>query len=324
MQIVASNSSRVRVSAWLTLVYLGGCVVEPSGMAGEDGITNAETESGGRESSGSESGPSGDGDGESEGESETAPLADLPSETSTDESGGEPSCNVAECMGKVYACGDCIDNDDDGLIDGEEPECWGPCDNNESGFKGNIPGQSHAPCTSMDCYFDGDSGSGNDGCTWSHACDPSQPNPSACEYDASTNIPGSGMTCEQAQQDQDAACEAVCGPLTPNGCDCFGCCEIVVDATAYTVYLGSGEGEGTCTMADVADPTKCAPCVQVDSCLNPCEPEACELCIGQTELPDDCDPSCPDGLEACDPAAQNTDCPFDFVCISGCCHEPVK
>jgi hypothetical protein len=244
-------------------------------------------------------------------------------DTDTDTDTGSDECIVAECAGKVYQCGDCIDNDADDKIDSEEAECWGPCDNNESGFKGNIPGQAHSPCNQVDCYFDSNSGAGYDQCNWSHSCDPSEPNPSACEYDPDTNIPGTGMDCEMAQQQQDPSCNEVCGPLTPNGCDCFGCCEIMVDDASYTVYLGSGEGEGTCTMADVADPTKCSPCVQVESCLNPCVAENCELCIGQVELPDDCEPTCEGDLQACDPLLNNTDCPNGGICISGCCQGPV-
>ncbi len=33
--------------------------------------------------------------------------------------------------GNSYGCGDCIDNDGDGLIDDRDPECLGPCDNTE-------------------------------------------------------------------------------------------------------------------------------------------------------------------------------------------------
>jgi hypothetical protein len=240
----------------------------------------------------------------------------------TDTGNGE--CVVTACQGKVYQCGDCIDNeDDDTLIDSADPDCFGPCDNNEAGFKGEIPGQNQAPCTAMDCYFDGDSGSGNDSCHWSHSCDPSQPNPSDCSYDENTSIPGSGMNCAEAQQTQEEACLDYCGPLVPNGCDCFGCCNIISGDEIYTVYLGTqdADGNGTCGVDTVADPELCSPCVQVASCSNDCHPEECEICIGQTELPDDCTQAeCPDGVQSCDPANNSSDCPAGNVCVTGCCY----
>jgi hypothetical protein len=239
----------------------------------------------------------------------------------TDTGSGE--CVMTSCQGKVYQCGDCVDNDQDGVADSADPDCWGPCQNNESGFKGEIPGQNQAPCTAMDCYFDGDSGSGNDACHWTHSCDPSNPNPSECTYDENTQIPGSSMSCEEAQMTQEAACLEYCGPIVPNGCDCFGCCDLTVDGQTYTVYLGTedAEGNGTCTLDGIADPEACAPCVQVASCSNDCNPEECEICIGQTELPDDCEMAeCPDGVQACDPALNSTDCPVGNVCVTGCCY----
>ena len=103
--------------------------------------------------------------------------------------GGTFTCYVAPCQGHVYQCGDCIDNDGDGLIDSQDPDCLGACQNNESGFTGNIPGQNNAPCKS-DCYWDQDTGSGNDDCYWDHSCDPFEQGPPAatnpeigCAYD---------------------------------------------------------------------------------------------------------------------------------------------
>jgi hypothetical protein len=243
-------------------------------------------------------------------------------ETGSETTGGTPGeCVVTECSGKVYECGDCLDNDDDGSADVADANCWGPCDNNEAGFKGNIPGQNQAPCTVMDCYFDGDSGTGNDGCYWSHACDPSEPSPSGCNYNPNAQIPGSGLDCETAQQMQAPLCEDYCEPLTPNGCDCFGCCEVEHEGEYYTVFLGTGGDEGTCSVEDVADPDKCAPCVQVESCFNPCVEEECEICIGDTVIPEDCDEAgCPDGIQPCDPANNSSDCPQGLICLTGCCY----
>ncbi|MCC6528428.1 MAG: hypothetical protein IT373_37630, partial [Polyangiaceae bacterium] len=87
--------------------------------------------------------------------------------------GGQGPCIVTQCTNQVYACGDCTDNDGDGLIDWADPDCLGPCSNNEEGFDLLIPGGSNT--CQLDCYYDSNSGSGNDSCYWDHRCDPLEP-----------------------------------------------------------------------------------------------------------------------------------------------------
>src|SRR6185295_13509379 len=139
---------------------------------------------------------------------------------------------------------------------------------------------------------------------------------------------------------QAAMCATVCGPITPNGCDCFGCCELPAGGGNY-VFLGSRDasGAGTCTLATASDPASCHPCTPVGACLNPCD--HCELCLGATTLPPDCfapppvdggmplpdgappppvdagptpPPRCAPGVQACglptDPA-----CPTSYFCL---------
>jgi hypothetical protein len=75
--------------------------------------------------------------------------------------------------------------------------------------------------------------------------------------------------------------------LTPNGCDCYGCCEIPLpNMSTVTVLLSLG-----CTQEKLTDPSICQPCKQVPDCLNPSD--TCEYCLGKTELPPECSP--PDG-----------------------------
>ena len=100
-----------------------------------------------------------------------------------------------------------------------------------------------------------------------------------------------------------------------------GCCEIPVPGTSTTatVFLESGHVQGPhlCDMASLTDPTKCAPCTQVPSCLNPCD--ACELCVGKTELPASCaDQTCPAGVQKCGLVGQ-APCLQGQSCIMGCC-----
>jgi hypothetical protein len=237
---------------------------------------------------------------------------------------GLPS-DASPCQGKIYACGDGKDNDDDGLIDHQDPDCMGACDNTEDSFYAGIPG--HPPPCLADCYFDQDSGAGNDDCYWNHRCDPSEVAPSyypeayngnTCAYDSNTATPGTTSSCSELSAMQSQYCVDYCGPLTPNGCDCFGCCELPADSGNF-VWLGSTgvNGESVCTLDEATDPTVCHPCAQVPSCINDCAP--CELCIGKTTLPPECfDPQCPAGIEPCCGEGLEP-CPKGAYCITGCC-----
>jgi len=237
-------------------------------------------------------------------------------------SGCGNTCVVATCQGKVYACGDCLDNDGDCKIDSKDPSCLGPCDNTENSYFGGIPGQNNSPCKS-DCYFDSDTGAGNDQCYWSHACDPHEvaplysPEGDKCSYDPNANISGTAFGCVDLYATQSATCTSYCGPLVPNGCDCFGCCTIPGAPTP--VWLGSENppGTGSCTIDTVGDPTKCKPCEQVPSCLNTCE--TCEICVGKPVLPPACSSQiCPAGKAVCGQPGQPA-CPLGQSCITGCC-----
>jgi hypothetical protein len=251
-------------------------------------------------------------------------------------------CYIAPCQGHVYACGDCMDNDGDGLYDWQDPDCLGPCQNNEAGFYGAIPGQNNAPCK-MDCYWDQDTGAGNDNCYWDHGCDTFEQGPMpctaatcpeiGCNYDPNTQVSGAPVPsgandCEYLLANQSAQCNSYCGVLAPNGCDCFGCCENPNKPGSF-VYAGSvdSSGRGTCdpNPATLEDPTKCKPCTPVNytsggSCYNACA--HCELCFGKTELPADCYgdmgavPYCPTGVQPC---TATMPCPANFYCTTGCC-----
>jgi len=258
--------------------------------------------------------------------------------------GGAPTVTSA-CQGHIYECGDIIDNDGDGLVDYQDPDCLGPCDNTEGSYYGGIPGQAGPACT-VDCYFDQDSGSGNDDCHWNHQCDEHEQAPdyypeheegAACAYNPNANTPGTSASCDEMYETQSQLCYDYCGPLTPNGCDCFGCCELPAGGGNY-VWLGSEDasGNGSCSLADVGDPTKCQPCKPVAACLNDCGP--CEVCIGKPAPDPGCGPAgtggsagvggmggggappaqCEEGVQSCGLSGQEP-CGSDFYCITGCC-----
>ena len=249
-----------------------------------------------------------------------------------DDDGGERwLCFVATCGGAVTQCGNCLDDDGDGRVDSRDRQCLGPCDNGESPALGGGGGSSGNACVS-DCYFDFGEGQGNDGCRWDHRCDPLAVEPSfdpegpGCAYDAE-RVGGRECPAEQSAQ-----CIDVCRPLTPSGCDCFGCCtfDAIADRPAAQggthVWLGSvamGTNESTCSLDTVEDRTRCRPCTPVADCYNPCGP--CELCVGRTSLPAGCAGAdggtamrCEGGEQPCGLRGE-PECPLDTYCISGCC-----
>jgi len=211
-------------------------------------------------------------------------------------------------------CTDGIDNDADGKIDYDDPECVGGYDNDEATFAWGVPGFNTDACKT-DCFFDGNSGSGDDNCLWQLKCDPASTAPN-CPYDAAYSAAHAAECSLSSSQTQ--VCVDRCSKLVPDGCDCFGCCS--VPGLAKPVRLAA-----TCTAADFANPAKCPPCTQVTQCLNPCE--RCEICIGKPALPDDCATpngcppyACPAGAIACGAyGVAPSLCPAGTSCVTGCC-----
>jgi hypothetical protein len=219
-------------------------------------------------------------------------------------------------------CSDGIDNDGDGLIDSADPECTGPNDNDESSFATGIPGDNVDACK-QDCFFDGNSGMGDDGCEWQLQCDPKSTS-NKCPYSQSYVDKHATECSVSASQSQ--RCLDSCRKLVPNGCDCFGCCAVPGAPTPIRL-------DPTCTAKDFGDPTKCSPCTQVTQCMKPCG--RCELCVGKTTVPADCGatttdagtttppdagtgtPTCSDGV-SCVPGAGAV-CPSGYACVTGCC-----
>jgi hypothetical protein len=183
-------------------------------------------------------------------------LADVPF---TQNDAGQVLCGDAPC-----ACSDGLDNDNDGFVDGFDVECTGPYDNDEGSFATGIPGDNRDPVW-QDCFFDGNSGSGDDGCRYQTGCMTGelQPDDSRCT-----------LTQE---------CVDFCQPFTPNGCDCFGCCEVFTGDESVFVQIGS-----SCSLDQIDDETACPRCIQTTECVNTCG--ECELCAGKTvdDLPDSC------------------------------------
>jgi len=212
------------------------------------------------------------------------------------------------CVPGNTQCTNCVDDDGDGVADAWDPDCTSPLDNDETSFDLGIPDRiSRDPCK-QDCKFDGNSGSGDDNCFRDLKCDPESAEP-YCPYDASK------MCLPQPPK-----CIDMCLGITPNGCDCFGCCEFALpDASKVTVRIGVSS---LCNSKSVADSEACKPCTQVTDCLNPCD--ACEYCLGKDELPSGC--ASPDGGlggQGCStnqtPCSPTVPCPAGDYCLTGCC-----
>jgi hypothetical protein len=241
-------------------------------------------------------------------------------------------------------CSDGKDNDNDGKIDAVDPECVGPCDNDEGSYATGIPGDNIDACK-QDCFFDGDSGAGNDGCDWNLKCDPANPGKYAakvCEYDARFAMQGKNCQAMPSQK-----CLDTCRSITPNGCDCFGCCTVPVNGMQVSVKL-----QPSCSAAKFGDPVACPRCTPVTSCQNTCE--TCEVCVGKPAPDPSCPtvapppptpspspppppgvdaappppppppgptPTCASGIVTCGPGGQvaTTGCATGFYCLTGCC-----
>jgi hypothetical protein len=219
---------------------------------------------------------------------------------------------AVQCGDHVCACANGADDDGDGRADLGDPECISSWDDDEDSFATGMPGDNRDDAC-QDCFFDGNSGSGNDGCR----------TPTSCLLTGlATSGQGSCSSCEQPQR-----CVDYCRAYTPNGCDCFGCCEVRVTASDVRhVLLGGGcDLDGTTLKG-------CTECVPNPTCNNPCG--RCELCPGKTEadLPADCTgtppsdagtPSEPPG-HSCDQGATVCGegyalCPSGALCQFGCC-----
>jgi hypothetical protein len=265
---------------------------ESAGGSSNGGSSNGGSSNGGSSNGGSSNGGSSNGG------------------TGVGGSGGSADwCTDGGCV-----CSNGRDDDGDGLIDGLDPECTGATDNDEGSFSTGIPGDNRDP-NWQDCFFDGNSGAGEDGCRYHTDClygtlEPDDPD------------------CVLSQE-----CIDFCQKLTPNGCDCFGCCTVGAGDDAVDVMIGTD-----CSVANLDDEEACPRCVKTTDCNNDCG--ECELCPGKTvdDLPDSCTPppppdggtydggtppppnTCNNGEQVCSP---DIPCPGELYCSFGCCIEQV-
>ena len=222
------------------------------------------------------------------------------------------------CVPGGPQCNNCVDDDHDGRIDGNDIECTGALDNDESSFATGIPGDN-IDTVHQDCFFDGNSGSGNDGCNIHVCCLLGAPDRASCPFGANQYDPAS---CNSPEVQM---CIQVCAPLTPPGCDCFGCCTLCDPTTnACRDILTNPAVAPNCDAAHINDPVACPSCVKRTACGSPCGGDTCILCPGQdpSDLPASCNGStmCPSGQATC---GAGMPCGIGQFCSNGCCIDGV-
>ncbi len=298
-RIVLGSSSVVLALALHTACSSDENADGPSGSGGSTSTGGASTvdgSSGGSTSGGSTSGGSGG----------------LAADSGTGNFGFGGNVSVTDagtvmCGDVLCQCNDGMDNDENGLIDGADPECTGPFDNDESSFATGISGDNKDPKW-QDCFFDGNSGAGDDQCRYHTEC-----------------ITGERMTTDPSCTVSDD-CLEFCGARTPNGCDCFGCCTITTEG-GDTVNVMIAD---TCDLDNIDDTEACPRCTPDKECVNDCD--TCELCPGKTaeDLPEECTPdtgeggsggappthTCDGGQTVCE---SSTECQAGYYCSQGCC-----
>jgi hypothetical protein len=207
----------------------------------------------------------------------------------------------AYCGTDLCACNNAADDDGDGQIDGFDIECIGAYDNDEASFATGIPGDNSDPKW-QDCFYDGNSGAGDDNCRYSTDC-------------LTGTLAATHEDCVVTE-----ACIDFCADRTPNGCDCFGCCGVFdAQGVEHFVYV-----TGSCTEETLDDPGVCTECTQSTQCGNECG--ECELCPGVApeDLPESCAGTgggpgftCDDGSPVCTPEVP---CQAGRYCMNGCCY----
>lgn len=239
------------------------------------------------------------------------------------------------------ACADGLDNDGDGLTDGDDLHCFGPFDDDEGTYATGIPGDNKGSKANRECPFDGNSGTGNDAV----CCEIDNPElnvtPNGCDDKGCCEIDVNGnSTGEFVYVADQCFFSPVCGTDGTHGCECTSPNDC--DLGQFCV-LDKDVGPGFCST--------CEPCQSNEACANPCD--CGEKCFGGFERPEsecgtavtpgDSDPggsgtdaggggdtittdtdsgltgSCPGGRNTC---TQDSDCDgaAGENCVSGCCY----
>lgn len=205
--------------------------------------------------------------------------------------GGDGRVDAAEpgCVVGLAECDNCIDDDGDGAIDGLDFHCLTAWDDDERTVGFGIPDFRLAEYA--DCFFDGNTGSGDDGCSRHVCCTLGAADQSECSDLADAH----GFAISEFDPEScsvSAGCAEFCAPLAPPGCDCFGCCTRCDSSGCFDVWLHEGVSRG-CGPDSIGDPSTCIACVKSPECVSLC-----------------------DGAPVCQ---TSSDCQPGQYCAQGCC-----
>jgi hypothetical protein len=197
-----------------------------------------------------------------------------------------------DCAGEACACSNGVDDDGDGRVDSEDPQCVAPFDDDEASWATGIPGDNNGSNASSECFFDGNSGAGNDpGCPTPNGCD--------CRGCCDIDLDGDGTRERVLLQDT---------------------CDYAPAGGARGEDGGACRSDGTCAAGLSCLGGFCSPCEACEfSTEAGCAPNPCDL--GEVCVGDDPSAECPDGT----PCLHHQECERalgeDFWCQTGCCVE---
>ncbi|HEY6557975.1 MAG TPA: hypothetical protein VI072_11910 [Polyangiaceae bacterium] len=204
------------------------------------------------------------------------------------------------CGASPCACANGVDDDGDGKADAEDVECQGDMDNDEATFATGMPGDNRDPKW-QDCFFDGNSGAGDDRCRYPTGC----------------------LTGEIAQTDRACAitqsCLDRCMPFVPQGCDCFGCCTVSTGSGPVDIQLSK-----SCTGAKLGNPKACARCEKSTTCHPPAvdagsPPPAVDAGSPPPPPPPDSGAPPPNPCGDAEECMTAESCNAGYQCTAGCC-----
>lgn len=158
---------------------------------------------------------------------------------------------------RATQCDDMIDNNSDGFVDLADLYCKAPTDNDESSFASGFPETNQV--NALDCWFDTNAGSGDDGCSM-HAC---------CDIDGDCPADLDPAHFDPNQCSASQTCNDNCAPLAKAGCDCFGCCEVCSAGNGCLNVFVNPAVSPQCTGDVLDDPAKCRTCTPNPTCWNP-------------------------------------------------------
>ena len=140
--------------------------------------------------------------------------------------------NLSTCDPSKPQCSNGCDDDNDGFIDGDDPECTGG--DRRRRVELRAPASRATTATRPSRTASSTATAATAAATAKSTCAASSTDPN-CPAEHK-NPPFDPSACAP-----DQACIDYCAPLTPPGCDCFGCCTVCDGAGCVDIYTTPGD-----------------------------------------------------------------------------------